>query len=70
MVQIRSNDDYVRALRRMNELRGRGKEEEENHELAELQAAVSAYAQEQGKPADTPGRPTLKAERNGKAKGR
>ena len=67
MVEIRSNDEYQRALRRMNELRGRGEEEEEHHELAELEAAVAAYAQKQGKPADTPGRPKLKAERDGRA---
>ena len=68
MVEIRSNDEFRRALHRMDELRGRGKEEEEHHELAELEAAVAAYAQKHGKPADTPGRPPLKAERDGKAK--
>jgi hypothetical protein len=66
MVEIRNNDEYQRALHRMDELRGRGEKEEEHEELAELQAAVAHYAQQHGKPADTPGRPTLKAEREGK----
>jgi hypothetical protein len=63
MVEIRNNKEYARALHRMNELRGRGAEEEEHHELAELQAAAAAYAHQHGKPADKPGRPPLKAER-------
>jgi primosomal protein N'' len=65
MATIRDNRDYERALQRMNELRGRGLEEEESAELAELEAAVAAYAQRSGKPADTPGRPPLKTQRNG-----
>lgn len=69
MTKIRSNDEYQRALHRMDELRGRGHEEEESRELAELEAAVAAYAQQHGKPAHTPGRPPLKAERRGKVKG-
>ena len=53
----------------MDELRGKGREEEESHELAELEAAVAAYDQQHGKPASTPGRPMLKTEREGKVKG-
>ena len=66
MVLIRNNDEYRHALHRMDELRGRGEEEEGHHELAELEAAIAAYAQQHDKPADTPGRPKLKAERQGK----
>ena len=69
MAEIRSNEEYQRALQRMNELRGRGKEEEDSHELAELEAAISAYAQQGDKPADTPGRPLLKKQRNAKSEG-
>lgn len=53
----------------MDELRARGGEEEENHELAELESAVAAYDQQQGKPASTPGRPKLKAERDDTSEG-
>ena len=67
MVEIRNNDEYKRALHRMDELRGKGKEEEQNPELAELQAAVSAYSQQSGKPATSPGRPPSRAERTGKS---
>lgn len=65
MATIRTNRDYERALHRMNELRGRGEEEEDGAELAELEAAVAAYAQQADKPADEPGRPTLRSERGG-----
>lgn len=63
MATIRTSKDYERALDRMNELRGRGCEEAESRELAELEAAVAAYAQEAGKPADSPGRPRRSGER-------
>lgn len=69
MAEIRTNDEYRRALHRMDELRAKGQEEEEHHELAELEAAVAAYDQQHGKPASTPGRPMLKTERDGKVKG-
>lgn len=68
-MQIRSNEEYRRALRRMHVLRARGREEEENRELAELESAVAAYGQQHGKPATTPGRPPLKPEREGKLRG-
>lgn len=69
MVVIRNNAEYERALERMDVLRGRGLEEEEHRELAELQAAVAAYAQQRDKPASTPGRPPLKTERERKRRG-
>jgi hypothetical protein len=64
MTTIRTNRDYEQALERMNALRNAGSEEAESAELADLEAAVAAYAQQLDKPASTPGKPAPNAERD------
>lgn len=42
-MQISSADEYRNALERINKLRAAGKTAEKNADMADLQAAVSAY---------------------------
>jgi hypothetical protein len=54
---IRSESEYAQALDRANRLRGEGQSPETSTELAELDAALHAYAQLAERPGTTPGRP-------------
>lgn len=57
-MKIATPEAYRRAIDRMDQLRSAGETAEQNAELADLEAAVAAYAAKSDEPDESKGKPT------------